>query len=253
MAALTRLKSVLDAIAAVAMTAAAIVLIVTVARRPTVTELAAESPRGGTPANAVEDVSRQSLRMQLRGNVSRREASSSPRVALIEFADFQCPYCGKYARETLPQIKRDFVDGGRVHVEFKHLPLASHSAARAAASSAECAGQQAKFWEMHQRLFAEAAVLAMPSMIAAAREIGLDERRLQTCLPSIGLRITADAAEAARLGVQATPTFLIGDIDNAGVVNIRRRINGAYGYDTFKATLEELLNSLSEGGPLARR
>jgi protein-disulfide isomerase len=80
-------------------------------------------------------------------------ASSAP-VTIVEYSDFQCPYCARYSTETYPEIKAQYIDTGKVRYMFRHFPLSFHSEAELAAQAAECAGEQGKFWEMHDTLFA---------------------------------------------------------------------------------------------------
>lgn len=99
--------------------------------------------------------------------------SASATVALLEFSDFQCPYCGRLARETIPAIEEKYVTPGKVMLAFKHFPLSEiHSAARLAAEAAECAGSQGKFWEFHNGLFALPSDLSKEGIWAAAKRIG---------------------------------------------------------------------------------
>jgi len=76
-------------------------------------------------------------------------------VTLVEFSDFECPFCQKYFSESYPQIKKDYIDTGKVKVVFKHYPLSFHPSAKPMAVAAECANEQGKFWEMHDKMFEE--------------------------------------------------------------------------------------------------
>ena len=91
--------------------------------------------------------------VSLTGSQSR--GSQAARIGILEFSDFQCPFCATFATTEMPDIVRDYVDSGKVLLSFHHLPLtALHPRAEAAAVAAECAGAQGKFWEMHDKLFA---------------------------------------------------------------------------------------------------
>src|SRR5439155_11115874 len=123
-------------------------------------------------------------------------------LAIIEFSDFQCPFCGRYARETFPLLKREFIDTGEVNYVFMHFPLeALHPDALKAAEAAACAGRQDKFWGMHDRLFANQAALLLPSIMNYARELRLDEPNFEKCLVSIGSAVQDDMEEGRRVGV----------------------------------------------------
>ncbi len=95
-------------------------------------------------------------------------------IAVVVYSDFQCPFCGVVARDTLPALVRDDVDTGNVRLAFKHLPLAIHPLASAAAAATECAAQQGRFWQMHDRLFKEPVRLADSDLRSAAVQAGVD-------------------------------------------------------------------------------
>ncbi len=81
--------------------------------------------------------------------------SSIAPVTIIEFSDFECPYCRRFFLETLPQIKKDYIDTNKVRLVFRDFPLTIHSGAEPAAQAADCAGEQGKYWEMHDKIFSE--------------------------------------------------------------------------------------------------
>jgi protein-disulfide isomerase len=129
-------------------------------------------------------------------------------VTAVEFADFQCPYCGS----VVPTVDRiDAERPGLVRWVFKHLPIASHPRALPASVAAECAHQQGRFWEMHDLLYAHQTALDDASLVAYATEIALDLPAWQTCRASgsAGPAIQRDQALADEVGVMATPTFLV--------------------------------------------
>ena len=79
--------------------------------------------------------------------------SATAPAAILEFSEFQCPFCGKFARETLPEFHETYVKSGQVALMFRHMPLGSHQFAAGAAEAAECAGRAGKFWELHDVMF----------------------------------------------------------------------------------------------------
>jgi len=99
--------------------------------------------------------------------------SSNAPVTMVEISDFQCPFCGKYARETFPQIKKEYVDTGKVKIIFKNFPLPMHPNAQKAAEAAECAADQGKFWEYKEKLFANQNNLSVEDLKKYAQESGL--------------------------------------------------------------------------------
>jgi protein-disulfide isomerase len=169
--------------------------------------------------------------------------SGNPKVAIIEFSDFQCPYCSRYARGTYPEIQREFVDTGRAAYVFFHLPLEQlHPQAVRASEAAECAGLQQRFWEMRERLFASPASLADAQLVDHARALGLRLPEFQTCLSgATRKRIQTHMAEARRMGVTSTPTFLIGRIEPSGAVRILYRIRGSHPYQVFARAINDAL------------
>lgn len=137
-------------------------------------------------------------------------------VGILMFSDFQCPFCQRFARETLPELERRYIATGEVSLTFRHLPLPIHPLAGQAAAAAECAAARGKFWAMHDALFRLPTALDRDHVIANAREVGIEAGGFQECLDGDGRRqVDDDAALAARLGVSGTPTFLIGSVLNA--------------------------------------
>jgi protein-disulfide isomerase len=130
-------------------------------------------------------------------------------VTIVEFSDFQCPYCGR----AHPELSRTVAQGeGKVKLVFKHYPLSGHSRALPAALAAEAAGRQGKFWEMADLLFENQSALEDGDLLGYAQQLGLDPERFKADMASdeVRARIEADRAEGAKLGVSATPTLFIG-------------------------------------------
>src|SRR6266704_659322 len=104
-------------------------------------------------------------------------------IAIVEFSDYQCPYCGRHANTVLPQIIKDYVSTGKVRYIVRDVPIeAIHPQAFKAAEAAHCAGDQGKFWEMHDRLFQNQQLLAVSDLAAHALALGLDGPKFQPCL-----------------------------------------------------------------------
>lgn len=150
----------------------------------------------------------------------RGAATSS--VTLVEFSDFQCPAC--QAAEAV--VEDALAQYGNVRFEYHHFPLTSiHRLAFKAAVASECAADQGKFWEYHDRLFREQPNFSQKDLVAYAQDLGLDTDSFTACLGSgdPAQRVKDDAAEAARLRLQGTPTFFIngqqvGDWSQLGVL-----------------------------------
>jgi protein-disulfide isomerase len=174
------------------------------------------------------------------------EGDSAARVAIIEYADFECPFCGQYTRDVYPQIVKNYISTGKIKYFYRDLPLSIHSHAMIAAQAAHCARDQGKFWEMHDSLFTNQAALTEKDMSKRAQSLGMDSTQLTQCLSSqkYSDEIRKSVTEALSMGIQGTPMFFLGMIqDNGNVVKVGKIIMGAYPYEIFKADLDELLVS----------
>jgi protein-disulfide isomerase len=197
--ALTRLRpqasrGALDAVTSLVLIAAAVILVWT--------NVAGGGTGGGEPTLPSAPVS-------LEG--SPLKGSGSAETVMLVFADFECPYCARFARNVLPTLETDFVEPGRLDIVFRHFPLPSHSNAIKAAHSAECAGQQGHFWAMHDRLFSEGPSFSEAVFHEMASGLELDVARFVACLgDDIPDNVARDANDALRLGLRRTPTFLLG-------------------------------------------
>jgi protein-disulfide isomerase len=151
-------------------------------------------------------------------------------VTIVEFSDFQCPFCAR-ATSTLKQIEDTYK--GRVRILWKHLPLSIHNNAVGAALAAEVAGNQGKFWEYHDRLFANQARLGPDDLKQYAKDLRLDMSRFETDMLNLDekKKIEADVAEAGTLGITATPGFFING----------RFILGAQPFESFSRIIDEEL------------
>jgi protein-disulfide isomerase len=168
--------------------------------------------------------------------------SGHAKLAIIEFSDFQCPYCARFAKDTLPQIKREFIEPGVAEFIYRNNPLTIHPFAKKASAAAECAGQQRHYWEMHDALFSQQRDLSDGALLARAGALHLDISSFTSCLnEGAAARISEDQADAAQFGLQSTPIFLIGRIQPDGSIKVKQRINGAAPYQTFKAALTNLM------------
>jgi protein-disulfide isomerase len=184
------------------------------------------------------------LRMAL-GDVPIR-GSENAKVALVEFSDFECPFCGRHAATSYRDIQQHFVNNGKVRYVFRHLPLDQiHPNARKAAEAAECAREQGQFWEFHDQLFANQKALTDSDLNSVARSIKLTQSTFDSCMAQgrASSKITADLAEAKRLGLTGTPAFLLGHIQDDGTIVLTHKIVGSQPFKVFETTLNELLNS----------
>ncbi len=151
-------------------------------------------------------------------------------IEIVEFSDFQCPFCGRVT-PVLKQVMDAY--GDRVHLVFKDFPLPNHPDAPKAAEAAHCAGEQHQYWEMHDALFANQQALKVESLKQYAVKLGLDATTFNECLDSgrHGAAIRAATAEGQRIGITSTPSLFING----------RMIVGAQPFEAFKAVIDEEL------------
>jgi protein-disulfide isomerase len=171
---------------------------------------------------------------------------SKAKVTIVEFSDFECPFCGRYTRDTYGQIQREYVDAGAVRYVFRNLPLENiHPQAFGAAVAGECARAQGKFWEMHDRMFSNQRALAHAGLLQSAQAIGLDVAAFEKCLASDApaKKVRQDLADAAALGANATPAFFVGVQEKDGRIRVLQRVVGAKTFPAFKAMIDSMLES----------
>jgi len=138
-------------------------------------------------------------------------------VTIVEFSDFQCPYCGQLT-PTLEAVKQKY--GDKVRIVFRQFPLNIHDHAQKAAEAALCANEQGKFWEMHDYMFKNQGALAIEQLKAKAAELGLNASNFNQCLDSgkTAKAIEADMKAGSSVGVNGTPTFFVnGRLMQAGM------------------------------------
>ena len=199
---------------------------------------AAAAPAPG-PVGIVDTV------IETAGAVSK--GSADAKVVIVEFSDYECPFCARYVRDALPQIARDYIDTGKVRYVFRNLPLESiHKNAFKAAVAVGCAADQGKGWPMHDQLFANQTALDAAALIGHGKAIGLDAARYEQCLTSDAgaPRVRQDQADAQKAGATSTPAFFVA-VTTPGDTKVRavRMIRGAQAYPTFKGAIDSVLAS----------
>jgi protein-disulfide isomerase len=180
----------------------------------------------------------------LRTTASRAAiGNADAKVVMIEYSDFQCPFCARYTKDIFPKIKATFIDTGRVRYEYRSFPLSNtHPLAERAAEASKCALEQRRYPEMHDALFAHQSELDDRGLRARAAAIGADPLRFDRCMTA-GMvdAVASDRAEGVRLGVKFTPTFLVGVVAADGGVIATKRLLGALPYEAFEKALESTL------------
>lgn len=172
--------------------------------------------------------------------------SSDAPVTIIEFSDFQCPFCRKLYKETLPQIKKEYLLTGKAKFVYRDFPLVQiHPGATPAAEGAECAKEQGKFWEMHDAIFDEqekqgsgTVQFTADDIKKWAAKIGLNASKFNQCLDSGKYKqeVEKDIADGSSAGVTGTPAVFVNG----------RIIVGAQPFATFKAIIDEELKKLGK-------
>jgi protein-disulfide isomerase len=170
----------------------------------------------------------------------------SPEVVLVEFSDFQCPYCLKSTRQVLPQLRETLIHAGKVELIFLDFPLKMHANAFKAAEAAACAGDQKRFWPMHDLLFEHQDALAPAQLPGYAAELSLDVPAFQACLSGgkHAAAINSHIRTAHDLGISHTPSYVLGRrIAGSDKVQVVDMIQGVPDYDDLEAKLNALLAS----------
>lgn len=163
-------------------------------------------------------------------------------VTIIEFSDYQCPFCARFFNETLPLLKKEYVETGKLKFVFRDFPLDFHQYAHKAAIAANCAGEQGKYWEMHDKLFKNQSAMQIEDLKGYARQINLNQEAFAACLDSgkYDRKIKKDIEDGAKADVTGTPTFFVGPTGQSKDIKGRRLV-GAQPFDIFKRQIDEFL------------
>ncbi len=167
------------------------------------------------------------------------------KVTLVEFSDYQCPFCARHFRSVMPRLKREYVDTGKLRYVFRDFPLSSiHPAAVGAAVAARCAGDQGKYMEMHDLFFKDQRRIKAKDWPGYGKELKLDMDGFTACLkdPRRQAQVKKDLAEGSRAGVRGTPSFFIG-LTGADGATLKDPvfIRGALPFQAFQQAIEGLL------------
>lgn len=173
--------------------------------------------------------------------------SKDAKVTVVEFSDFQCPFCARYSRDTLPAIVKEYVDAGKVKYVLRDFPIqALHPRAQKSHEAAHCAGEQGKYWDMYHRLFGDVRAQETENLTAHAKSLRLDVRKFEQCLTSERhvARVRKAIEDGQRAGVRGTPTFFVGVNDGGGTVRATRIVRGAQPYERFKSVIDTVLSDV---------
>lgn len=160
------------------------------------------------------------------------KGGSDAKVTIVEYSDFQCPFCSKGAA-VLAEIEKKY--GNKVKIAFKNFPLPFHSQARLAAEAALCAKEQNNkfFWKMHDTMFADQTKLDKENLLLSAKKSGVKEADFKACLEATKYKalVDADMAEGQKLGIKSTPTFFVNG----------KLVSGAQSIEVFSEVIDEEL------------
>ena len=197
-------------------------------------------PAAAAPQNVVLDL-----------GTNPSKGARDARLTLVEFSDYQCPFCGRHVREVLPQIDKEYIETGKLKYVFMDLPLESiHKSAFKAAEAAQCAGEQDKYWPMHDRLFGNQK--ALEPWAAHAEAIGLDVAKFEDCMATARSadEIRQDMAQAQKAGITGTPAFYLAYTDpGSSKVKSVTALKGARPFADFKAAIDGLLAEQPKAAP----
>ena len=151
-------------------------------------------------------------------------------VTIIEFSDYECPFCARFYTQTYGQIQKEYIDTGKVKFVYRDFPLGFHQNAQKAAEAAECAGEQDKYFDMHDKLFENGVAGGVASFKQFAGQIGLNQGDFDNCLDSgeMADEVKKDMADGQSYGVQGTPAFFVNG----------KLISGAQPFSAFQQAID---------------
>jgi protein-disulfide isomerase len=166
--------------------------------------------------------------------------SNAPLV-LVEFTDFQCPFCKRFHEGVFPELVRKYVDAGKLRIVSRNLPLPFHQNAEPAAQAALCANQQEKYWPMREKLFAKSPDLTSNNIMTAAGDVSLDLARFKICweAKTFDPAVKKDSKEADAAGITGTPSFVLGKPNGDKLSGLI--IVGAQPLAEFEVEIDKLL------------
>lgn len=169
-------------------------------------------------------------------------------LVMIEFTDYQCQFCGRYSRETFPEIKKEYVDSGRIDYVIIDFPLPSHPLATKAAEATHCAEDQGKFWDMHHQMMADQNSLS--NLLTYANALNLDLAIYEECLSSNrhADKIADDIELAKKMGITGVPGFILAsrDPERLSIVKGISVMRGAMPLASFQREIDQALKNLQE-------
>jgi protein-disulfide isomerase len=190
------------------------------------------------PAQPQEEAPTRAKITDLNG-VSMLGSKDAP-LTIVEYTDYQCPFCQRFHVTSFPELKKAYIDTGKVRFFSKDMPLDFHPNAMRAALAARCAGEQGKFWELRDTMGANPNSLDIEHIMNYASDLKLDTKALRACVDSEKYKepVQRDVLEAMKIGANGTPTFIVGKSVGNGVDG--ELVVGALPYQMFDMKLKDL-------------
>ncbi len=173
-------------------------------------------------------------------NMTSGKAGAS--IAVVEFSDYECPFCAKHYKTVLPKLRERYIDKGVIRYVMKDFPLEFHANAKKAALATRGAGEQKQFWPMHDAVFEAKGQVSDALLIEVVKQHKLDSEALRKCMddPTQLYNVQSDISLGSRLGVSGTPAFLIGKINKGQQLVEYRRLDGLQSFETFVGAIDNL-------------
>ena len=168
--------------------------------------IAAPTPTGGVPLALPPSVP-----VEASADDDAVRGDPDAPITIIEFSDYECPFCARFYSETLGLLEQNYIDTGKVNLVYRDFPLSFHPSAQKAAEAAECAGEQGEYYEMHDMLFESGVAGGVAQFKQYAATLGLDTGAFNSCLDSGAMEaeVQKDMADGSAAGVSGTPSFVI--------------------------------------------
>jgi protein-disulfide isomerase len=197
-----------------------------------------QSPKAVAPAQPEQP-------SEVRVSIENAPMKGDPKapVTIVEFSDYQCPFCRRFHQQTLPQIEEEYINKGKVRYVFRDYPLDFHKLAVPAAHAANCAGEQGKYWEFNDFLFENPDKLDTANTLSFAKGVeGLDYEQFEKCVneKKFEAKINKDLEDGRKYGVKGTPSFFVGKTEDGNEL-VGFYIRGSMPFQVFKAQIDKLL------------
>lgn len=199
--------------------------------------------KGGAPSvrpNLITAAPQPDEKVQLKMTETNFLGKADAPLTVVEFTDYQCPFCRQYHIGAFDQVTKNFIDTGKVRYFSRDLALEFHEHAKRAANAVRCAGEQEHYWDYRHTVFVNAAKLTRDDLLNYARDMKLDMDNFTGCVDTDKYKdaIQKDSADAGTVGISGTPAFVVGKVDSNGVLQGAKFV-GALPYAVFEKKLNE--------------